>query len=143
MRCAVCAYIRIYTSPLILYHLYKSVLCPKRWEGFLSYLKLILKVFKSSVISGRDPYYCLVVEDAEAGMKGDSWRNRLLLKNWRITGYIKGCHLEICLMQQTFIQHKPSGLEGYFSALLEKALFCGLCRHAITFLICGRKDRQT
>ncbi len=114
MRCAVCAYIRIYTSPLILYHLYKSVLCPKRWEGFLSYLKLILKVFKSSVISGRDPYYCLVVEDAEAGMKGDSWRNRLLLKNWRITGYIKGCHLEICLMQQTFIQHKPSGFGGLF-----------------------------
>ena len=48
-----------------------------------------------------------------------------------------------CQKEQHFIQHKPSGLEGYFSALPEKALFCGLCRHAITFLICGKKARQT
>lgn len=48
-----------------------------------------------------------------------------------------------CQKEQHFIQHEPSDLEGYFSALLEKALFCGLCRHAITFLICDKKARQT
>ena len=32
----------------------------------------------------------------------------------------------ICLKGQTLIQNKPSISEGYFSASLEKALFCGL-----------------
>ena len=31
-----------------------------------------------------------------------------------------------CLKGQTLIQNKPSVSEGYFSASLEKALFCGL-----------------
>ena len=31
-----------------------------------------------------------------------------------------------CLKGQTLIQNKPSISEGYFSASLEKALFCGL-----------------
>ena len=44
-----------------------------------------------------------------------------------------------CQKEQHFIQHEPSSLEGYFSALLKKALFCGLCRHTITFLLRGRK----
>ena len=34
--------------------------------------------------------------------------------------------LKRCLKGQTLIQNKPSISEGYFSASLEKALFCGL-----------------
>lgn len=45
----------------------------------------------------------------------------------------------LCQREQHFIQHELSGLEGYFSALLEKALFCGICRHAVTFLFRARK----
>lgn len=33
-----------------------------------------------------------------------------------------------CQKGQHFIQHKPSGSEGYFFASLEKSLFCGLSR---------------
>lgn len=36
-----------------------------------------------------------------------------------------------CLKEQTLVQHRPSKPEGYFSASLEKALFCG---HFRTFL---------
>ena len=36
--------------------------------------------------------------------------------------------LEHCLKGQTLIQNKPSVPEGYFSASLEKALFCGIFR---------------
>ncbi len=38
----------------------------------------------------------------------------------------KSAKKTVCLKGQTLIQNKPSILEGYFSASLEKALFCGL-----------------
>ena len=31
----------------------------------------------------------------------------------------------LCLKEQSLVHDSPSGLEGYFSALIEKALFCG------------------
>jgi hypothetical protein len=34
--------------------------------------------------------------------------------------------MDMCLKGQTLIQNKPSISEGYFSAGLERALFCGL-----------------
>ena len=41
----------------------------------------------------------------------------------KLTGF---AIINACLKGQTLIQNKPSISEGYFSASLEKALFCGL-----------------
>ncbi|MCI8606606.1 MAG: hypothetical protein HFG72_07240 [Hungatella sp.] len=42
-----------------------------------------------------------------------------------------------CLKGQTLIQNKPSISEGYFSASLEKALFCGLSWISSLSMLCA------
>lgn len=49
-----------------------------------------------------------------------------------------GDDADCCLKGQTLIQNKPSVLEGYFSASLEKALFCGLsCNSSFSDICLG------
>lgn len=85
--------------------------------------------------SGQTVYLCFstdfLVEDADE-WRSECWRMirersdlHFLFLTKRIERFMD-CIPEDCLKGQTLIQNKPSILEGYFSASLEKALFCGL-----------------
>lgn len=63
--------------------------------------------------------------EKEKGLASDSFKRACF--NWGIGRELYTAPF-ICQKGQHFIQHKPSGSEGYFFASLEKSLFCGLSR---------------
>lgn len=96
-------------------------------------------IYTALLLSGKlDSHLSEVGAQAEAMFFSwlSNWRSRRALQN-------SSKPTIICQKEQHFIQHEPSDLEDYFSALPEKVLFCGLCRHAVTFLFRGRKLNKT